>query len=114
MAPFARAVLLAHWAMAVVSVLLLIAFLPSLGAPRVPVLYGLMYGGVRWALLALEFYAVPALFVAMVFALTGPTRWGLKEAMRTSVNYKRVIVWSWVLMLGAWFLVLAIATGGRA
>jgi len=109
-----RALLLAHGALAGVSVLLLIAFLPSLGAPRVPVLYRLLYSDIRWALFEFQLFAVPALFVAMVFAFTGPTRWAVKEAMGASTWYLRVIIWSWVLMLLVWFLLLAIVAGGAA
>ena len=50
----------------------------------------------------------------MIFALTGPMRWGMRDAIRTSTRYRRVLVWSWTLMLLAWFLVLSIAVGGRA
>ena len=49
-----RALGVAHGALAIVSVLLLVAFMPALGAPRVPGLYRLLYGDVRWMLLELD------------------------------------------------------------
>jgi len=110
----ARALLYAHGLMAAVSVLVLIAFLPALGAPRVPVLYGLMYGTIRWKLFEMELFGVPLLFAVMVFALTGSARWALRDALRTSVGYRRFVVWSWIVMLTTWFLVLAIVAGGMA
>lgn len=100
--------------MAAVSVLVLVAFLPALGAPRVPVLYSLMYGTIRWQLFQIELFGVPLLFAVMVFALTGSARWAVRDALRTSAAYKRLVVWSWIVMLTAWFLVLAVVAGGMA
>lgn len=110
----ARALLYAHGFMAAVSVLVLVAFLPALGAPRVPVLYSLMYGTIRWQLFQIELFGVPLLFAVMVFALTGSARWAVRDALGTSDGYKRLVVWSWIVMLTAWFLALAIVAGGMA
>ncbi len=110
--PAARIVIAAHWAMGAVAALVLVAFGPALGAPRVPILYSAMYSSIRWTLFEIALFGVPLLFVAMVFALTGPTRWAVKDAMRASVAYKRKLLWIWVLMLTAWFMQLAIAAGG--
>ena len=79
-----------------------------------PVLYSLMYGTIRWQLFRIELIGVPLLFAVMVFALTGSARWVVRDALRTSAGYRRLVGWSWVAMLTAWFLVLAIVAGGRA
>ena len=70
-----------------------------------------MYGDFRWTLFELDLFAVPALFVVMV-AFIGGARWQLRETLRSSIGYKRIVLWSWLLMLTAWFLVLAIVAGG--
>ena len=89
-----------------------IGFSPVIGIYQFPILYELMYSSLRWTFLKVEITGTIALFIAVLWLITGRHRFEISRGLALSSGDRWFLIFCWSIYALSWVLIMKIVMGG--
>ena len=101
-----------HWLLLIICVMVAIGFSPVIGIHRFPVLYEFMYSSLRWTFLRAEITGMIALFIAVLWLITGRHRFEISRGLALSTGDRWFLIFCWSVYALSWLLIMKIVIEG--